>query len=175
MFFYIAEVLTIPELGDDNVLELFGCYTQEEQLTIFNKQTDIRLAGNQQAGVFSLNDINVELLWVTLNKSDKDFSPSTQYKDFAISESLFNWQSQHTANHFNNGRRYSEQKQNGRKFILFIRENKKDAYGFVPPYYCLGLVDYVDSHGDNPITVTWKLHNNIPGFILDKAQKMAVG
>lgn len=57
-----------------------------------------KLAGNQQAGVFSLNDINVELLWVTLNKSDKDFSPSTQYKDFAISESLFNWQSQHTAN-----------------------------------------------------------------------------
>ena len=165
----------IPELGEDNVLELFGCYTQEEQLTIFNKQTDVSLAGNQQAGVFSLNDINVELLWVTLNKSDKDFSPSTQYKDFAISESLFNWQSQHTANHFNKGRRYSEQKQNGRKFILFIRENKKDAYGFVPPYYCLGLVDYVDSHGDNPITVTWKLHNNIPGFILDKAQKMAVG
>ena len=171
----VITTMPIAELGGDNVLELFGCYTQEEQLTIFNKQTADKLAGNQQAGIYNLNDINVELLWVTLNKSDKSFSPSTQYKDFAINESLFNWQSQHTANRMNTGRRYSEQKQNKRKFILFVRENKKDAYGFVPPYYCLGLVDYVDSHGDNPITVTWKLHNNIPGFILEKAQKMAVG
>jgi len=41
--------------------------------------------------------------------------------------------------------------------------------------YCLGLVDYVKSHGDRPITITWAMQNRIPGFILDKAQKMAVG
>ncbi len=43
------------------------------------------------------------------------------------------------------------------------------------PYYCLGLVDYVKSHGDRPMTITWAMQNRIPGFILDKAQKMAVG
>jgi len=38
-----------------------------------------------------------------------------------------------------------------------------------------GLVDYVKSHGDRPMTITWAMQNRIPGFILDKAQKMAVG
>ena len=29
--------------------------------------------------------------------------------------------------------------------------------------------------GDKPMTITWAMQNYIPGFILDKAQKMAVG
>ena len=31
------------------------------------------------------------------------------------------------------------------------------------------------SNGDKPMTITWAMQNNISGFILDKAQKMAVG
>ncbi len=165
----------IAELGSDNVLDLFGCYTREEQLTIFGKRTAVKAGAIPQSGCLSLDDINTELLWVTLNKSDKDFSPSTQYEDYAINEALFNWQSQNNASHQNAGRRYVEQKSNGRKFLLFVRENKVDAYGFTSPYYCLGLVDYVKSHGDKPMTIIWAMHNHIPGFILDKAQKMAVG
>ena len=177
---YLSEHLMIStkpivELGADNVLELFGCYTREEQLAIFGKRTAERAGAIPQSGVFSLDDINTELLWVTLNKSDKDFSPSTQYEDYAINEALFNWQSQNSASHQNSGRRYVEQRTNGRKFLLFVRESKVDAYGFTSPYYCLGLVDYVKSHGDKPMTITWAMQHQIPGFILDKAQKMAVG
>ena len=177
---YLSEHLVIStkpiaELGIDNVLELFGCYTREEQLAIFNKRTAEKAGAIPQSGCLSIDDINTELLWVTLNKSDKDFSPSTQYEDYAISEALFNWQSQNSASHQNSGRRYVEQKTNGRKFLLFVRENKVDAYGFTSPYYCLGLVKYVKSHGDKPMTITWAMQHNIPGFILDKAQKMAVG
>jgi Domain of unknown function (DUF3427). len=177
---YLSEHLMIStkpivELGADNVLELFGCYTREEQLAIFSKRTAEKAGAIPQSGVFSLDDINTELLWVTLNKSDKDFSPSTQYEDYAINEALFNWQSQNSASHQNSGRRYVEQRTNGRKFLLFVREHKVDEYGFTSPYYCLGLVDYVKSHGDKPMTITWAMQNHIPGFILDKAQKMAVG
>jgi len=177
---YLSEHLMIStkpivELGSDNVIELFGCYTREEQLAIFGKRTAEKAGAIPQSGCLSIDDINTELLWVTLNKSDKDFSPSTQYEDYAINEALFNWQSQNSASHQNSGRRYVEQKTNGRKFLLFVREHKVDAYGFTSPYYCLGLVDYVKSHGDKPMTITWAMQNHIPGFILDKAQKMAVG
>lgn len=165
----------IAELGTDNVLDLFGCYTREEQLVIFGKRTAEKAGAIPQSGCLSIDDINTELLWVTLNKSDKDFSPSTQYEDYAINEALFNWQSQNSASHQNSGRRYVEQKINGRKFLLFVREHKVDEYGFTSPYYCLGLVDYIKSHGDKPMTITWAMQNHIPGFILDKAQKMAVG
>ena len=170
----IITTKSIPELGADNVLELFGCYTREEQLTIFKKRTAEKAGAIPQSGCLSIDDINTELLWVTLNKSDRDFSPSTQYEDYAINEALFNWQSQNSASHQNAGRRYVEQKTNGRKFLLFVRENKVDAYGFTSPYYCLGLVDYVKSHGDKPMTITWAMQHQIPGFILEKAQKMAI-
>lgn len=177
---YLSEHLMIStkpivELGSDIVLDLFGCYTREEQLSIFGRRTALKAGAIPQSGCLNLEDINTELLWVTLNKSDKDFSPSTQYEDYAINEALFNWQSQNNASHQNAGRRYVEQKTNGRKFVLFVRENKVDAFGFTSPYYCLGLVDYVKSQGDKPMTITWAMHNHIPGFILDKAQKMAVG
>ena len=177
---YLSEHLVIStkpitELGEDCAIDLFGCYTREEQLTIFGKRTAEKAGAIPQNGLLNLDEFNMELLWVTLNKSDKDFSPSTQYEDYAINESLFNWQTQNNASHQNNGRRYVEQKTNGRRFLLFVRENKTDAYGFTSPYYCLGLVDYVKSHGDKPMTITWAMHNKIPGFILDKAQKMAVG
>ena len=176
---YLSERLMIStkpiaELGADSVLELFGCYTREEQLVIFNRRTAEKAGSIPQSGCLKLDDINTELLWVTLNKSDKDFSPSTQYEDYAINEALFNWQSQNSASHQNSGRRYVEQRTNGRKFLLFVREHKVDEYGFTSPYYCLGLVDYVKSHGDKPMTITWAMHNHIPGFILDKAQKVAV-
>lgn len=171
----IISTKPIAELGSDNVIELFGCYTREEQLTIFGKRTAERAGAIPQSGCLNIDDINTELLWVTLNKSDKDFSPSTQYKDYAINEALFNWQSQNSASHQNSGRRYVEQRTNGRKFLLFVREHKVDAYGFTSPYFCLGLVDYVKSHGDKPMTITWAMQNHIPGFILDKALKMAVG
>ncbi len=164
----------IAELGENNVLDLFGCYTREEQLAIFGRRTAEKAGAIPQSGCLNLDDINTELLWVTLNKSDKDFSPSTQYEDYAINEALFNWQSQNNASHQNSGRRYVEQKTNGRKFLLFVREHKVDEYGFTSPYFCLGLVDYVNSHGDKPMTITWAMQNHIPGFILDKALKMAI-
>ncbi|OLN27466.1 Helicase, C-terminal:Type III restriction enzyme, res subunit:DEAD/DEAH box helicase, N-terminal [Desulfosporosinus metallidurans] len=31
---------------------------------------------------------------MTLNKSEKDYSPSTMYQDYSINEELFHWQSQ---------------------------------------------------------------------------------
>src|SRR5699024_9953700 len=36
----------------------------------------------------------LDVFFTTLNKSEKDFSPSTLYEDYAINETLFHWQSQ---------------------------------------------------------------------------------
>ena len=33
------------------------------------------------------------MVFVTLNKSDKEYSPSTLYEDYAISQEQFHWQS----------------------------------------------------------------------------------
>lgn len=155
-------------------LPLFSCYTRREQLIMFGK-IGANSVFTPQSGLYTISDKNIELLWVTLNKSDREFSPTTQYNDYAISDQLFHWQTQNSVSHDKTGRRYVDQKTNGTKFLLFVREEQKDAFGFTEPYYCLGLVDYVRSEGNRPMNIVWRMHNSIPGFILDKAEKLAVG
>lgn len=140
-------------------LELYGCYTREEVFTLVGRQTaDIKMQG-AAAGVFNIPECNATLLFVTLNKSEKDFSPSTQYNDYLINEEYFHWQSQNTDSHSNNGgKRYTEQARTNSKIILFVREEKKDGFGNTSPFHCFGLVDYVSSHDDFPMNVKWKLH-----------------
>lgn len=141
-------------------LELYGCYTREEVFTLAGRQTaDLKMQG-MASGVFNLPEHNATLLFVTLNKSEKDFSPSTQYNDYLINEEYFHWQSQNTDAHTNNGgRRYTEQAKRNSKIILFVRQEKKDAFGNTSPFHCFGLVNYVSSHDDYPMNVTWKLNH----------------
>ena len=49
-----------------------------------------------QAGRFWHEALRTEVLFVTLDKSGKTFSPSTRYEDFALSPTRFHWQSQST-------------------------------------------------------------------------------
>ena len=152
-------IKTTP-IGDDIIpgLELYGCYTREEILTLAGRQTADRKMQGTASGVFNLPEHNATILFVTLNKSEKDFSPSTQYNDYLINEEYFHWQSQNTDSHTNNGgRRYTEQPRTKNKIILFVREEKKDGFGNTSPFHCFGLVDYVSSHDDYPMNVTWKL------------------
>ena len=139
-------------------LELYGCYTREEVFTLVGRQTaEVRMQG-AASGVFNLPEYNATLLFVTLNKSEKDFSPSTQYNDYLINEEYFHWQSQNTDSHNNKGgRRYTEQSQTNNKIILFVREEKRDCFGNTSPFHCFGLVDYVSSYDNFPMNVKWKL------------------
>ena len=138
------------------LLELYGCYTREEIYTLVGRQTESVKMQGQASGAYHLD--NASLLFVTLNKSDKDFSPSTQYKDYIINEHLFHWQSWPKDSHNNKGgKRYINQSRTNRKIILFVREEKKDGFGNTCAFHCFGLVDYVSSHGDFPMNVTWKL------------------
>lgn len=153
------QLKTMP-LGEDVLpgLELYGCYTREEIFTLVGRQTEARKMQGSVTGVFNLSECNATLLFVTLNKSDKDFSPSTQYNDYLINEHYFHWQSQNTDSHQNNGgQRYTKQADTQNKIILFVREEKKDGYGNTCPFHCFGLVEYMSSHDDFPMNITWKL------------------
>lgn len=147
-------------------LEQYGCYTREEIFAIFGRQTADKKMQGSVAGVFNIEELNTELFFVTLNKSDKDFSAETMYNDYVVSENEFHWESQNTDAHQGKGRRFVEQKKNGKKFLLFVRENKKDGYGHTCPFICFGLVDYICSKGDKPMKINWQMHQPIlPRFI----------
>ena len=147
-------------------LEQYGCYTREEIFAIFKRQTADKKMQGSVAGVFNIEELNTELFFVTLNKSDKDFSAETMYNDYVVSENEFRWESQNTDSHQGKGRRFVEQKTNGKKFLLFVRENKKDGYGNTCPFICFGLVDYICSKEDKPMKINWQTHQPIlPQFL----------
>ena len=147
-------------------LEQYGCYTREEVFAIFKRQTANKKMQGSVAGVFNIEELNTELFFVTLNKSDKDFSAETMYNDYVVSENEFRWESQNTDSHQGKGKRFVEQKKNGKKFLLFVRENKKDGYGNTCPFICFGLVDYIRSKDDKPMKINWQTHHPIlPQFI----------
>lgn len=157
------EITTTP-LGPEVLpcIELYGCYTREEIFTLVGRQTEGKRMSGSVSGVFNLPEYDATLLFVTLNKSDKDFSPSTQYDDYVINKDYFHWQSKNTDSHYNRGGRiYTEQPQRHNKIVLFVREEKKDGFGNTCPFHCFGLVDYVSSHGDFPMNITWRLEKPV--------------
>jgi len=136
-------------------------YERNEILVGLGKAGD---AGGQhtQTGVFWMESLRTEVFFVTLDKSEKEFSPTTRYRDFAISETLFHWQSQNKETESSKaGQRYFNQKENGAKFLLFVRP-KTDA-----PFLFLGPLQYVSHTGNRPMSITWKLEHPMPAWFFD--------
>lgn len=95
------------------------------------------------------------------------------YEDYAISESLFHWQSQsRTTVESPTGQRYIHQRDNGSRVLLFVRDHKKDEKGETMGYRFLGLADYVSHEGAKPISITYKLREPMPVVVYREASKV---
>ncbi len=116
-------------------------------------------------------------IFVTLNKSDKDYSPTTMYNDYSINEDLFHWQSQSTtAETSATGKRYIHHREQGSKILLFVREHKTDRVkSNAEAYTFLGTANYVQHEGSRPMNITWSLERPIPAKFLKKTNKLVVG
>ena len=125
-------------------------------------------------GVKYFADKELDVFFITLNKSEKDFSPSTLYEDYAINESLFHWQSQSTTSvESTTGQRYINHKKIGSKVALFVRETQKRD-GLTTPYTYLGLAEYRSHTGSKPISFVWELQEEIPSWLINKANKSII-
>ena len=124
-----------------------------------------------------LPEKQLDVFFVTLNKADKDYSPSTMYKDYSINESLFHWQSQSTtAENSATGQRYIHHRAK-RKPGSAVRARVQGRCPFwrCRAYTYLGTVNYVKHEGSRPMNITWKLDRPIPAKFLKKTNKLIVG
>jgi superfamily II DNA or RNA helicase len=145
------------------IMAAFGYYN-EEKVPAFRE------------GVKYFEDKNLDIFLINLNKSEKDFSPSTLYEDYAlcINEKLFHWQSQSTTSlRSKTGQRYIRQREFNSKVSLFVREYKK-YNGYTSPYIFLGNANYISHEGEKPISFVWELENEIPPALLAKANKSII-
>jgi superfamily II DNA or RNA helicase/HKD family nuclease len=100
-------------------------------------------------------------LLVTLDKSTA--AEEHKYEDRFLSASEFQWQSQNqTRRESKAGETICDHKKLGIEVLLFIRQRSKTDKGKASPFFYCGSVDFVDWSGDKPITVKWRLREEVP-------------
>ena len=107
-------------------------------------------------------------LFVTRHKSESEFSPTTMYKDYAITRELFEWDSPAKLKvESKNGQDYIKERVTP---LLFIQETKKDEYGAPRSFVFLGALRYVSHEHECPIHFRWKLEHSMPAEVFQWAQ-----
>ena len=156
-------------------LKLHSRYTREQILAAFGFSTFMQKSSNRE-GVAENKDLKTELLFIDLVKSEKDFSPSTLYQDYAISKNLFHWQTQNaTSSAKGKGLTYINHQNIGKIILLFVRERNKDEYNNTMSYVFLGDGRIVDYYGSKPMSIKWELKESMPPYLWKHSAKMAVG
>ena len=151
----------LPSLRDVP-LAVHASYSREEILAAVGWTSHSRTPSTMREGVAWCPGINADVLLVTLKKTDTDYSPTTMYRDYALSSELFHWESQSTTTSSSpTGQRYINHRDKGTHILLFVREAKTNALG-ASPYVFLGPADYVRHEGDRPMAVTWRLRRPMP-------------
>ncbi|MFF9349865.1 DUF3427 domain-containing protein [Streptomyces sp. NPDC014734] len=148
-------------------LSIHASYSREEILPALG-QAYIGgfMPGHFREGVKWCENIKTDALLITLEKSEKDFSPETRYKDYALNESLFHWESQNqTSETSPTGIRYQNHKEMGTHVLLFVRRYKKTDISGPHPWMLLGPAEYVEHKGSKPMGIVWNLHHEMPADV----------
>jgi hypothetical protein len=125
-------------------------------------------------GVLWAEAARTDLFFVTLNKSDEDYSATTRYEDYPISPTLFHWESQsRTSTASPTGQRYINHAARGSRVVLFVRENRRDERDVSAPYLCLGPARHVSHQSDRPMQIVWELERPMPTEIYSLAKAAA--
>lgn len=157
----------------DVPLSVHASYSLDEILTSFGEMT-LEHPHRIREGVARNGLTNSDLFFITLEKAEGHYSPTTMYKDYAISSQLFHWESQSMVRQASpTGQRYINQQQNGNNILLFVRRTGKIGTR-TAPYIFLGFADYVSHEREKPIAFTWKLKFPMPADFLREA-KVAAG
>lgn len=130
----------------------------------------------QQTGVLHLKEHKMDGFFVTLQKSEDEYSPTTMYEDYLISHDLFHWQTQsNTSEQSSTGQRYLRHEEMGYTPLLFVRETKNLPSVLTAPYHFLGPCQYVSHTSSRPISITWRLKHPVPaGLYRAMARQIAV-
>ncbi|WP_437310913.1 DUF3427 domain-containing protein [Sorangium sp. So ce388] len=150
----------------DVPLEVHARYSRIEILAAFGVGVGVGVGGGGgakvapwQTGVYWAKDARADLLAFTLDKTSGQFSPTTRYRDHAISRELIHWESQSsTRAESETGRRYQRHEALGTAVMLFARLRSDER-----AFWFLGPASYVRHEGELPMAITWRLHHALPG------------
>jgi superfamily II DNA or RNA helicase len=156
-------------------LKLHARYTRDQILAAFGLSTFEKKSSNRE-GAAENKSSNTEILFINLIKSEENFSPTTMYEDYAISETLFHWQSHNAYGPETiKGISYIKHIENDKKILLFVREKARDENENTFGYVFIGEAVFKETEGSKPMNIKWELNEPMPNFLWKESAKMAIG
>lgn len=172
MIDFIEKPISLPF---SQPLQLHSRYTRDQILAGYGFYSFTKKPSYREGVAYS-KEKNAELLFVTLNKSEIDFSPTILYKDYAVSQTIFEWQTQNSARpEKGRGLEYILHKESGRKILLFVRERNEDEFGNTMGFVFLGEANLLEHYGSKPMSIKWELNEPMPAYLWKESAKLAVG
>jgi superfamily II DNA or RNA helicase len=157
-------------------LQVHATYTLDEIMAACDERSSKGGLKRIQTGSFQSTKWRADLHFITLEKSEREYSPTTLYKDYAISPTRFHWESVgscHPATPV--GRRYLRTVRGAEeRGLLFVRPRKTDPRGETMPYVFLGEAFYATHRGARPMQIEWDLARPMPAAFFQEA-KLAAG
>jgi hypothetical protein len=153
-------------------LTLHGRYSRAEVIAALGFGEGVKPKVTQ-GGILWVPQVQSDVFFVDLQKAERDYSPTTMYRDYAINRELFHWESQSRQTPTQpTVRRYIEHEARGTNVLLFVREKKTFELG-TQPFMFLGPVNYVDHRGERPVAFTWRLPQPMPEVLFEVARSVA--
>jgi len=153
-------------------LTLHARYTRNEIVAALGYSEGVKPKVTQ-GGILWVPQAQSDVFFIDLHKAERDYSPTTMYRDYAISRDLFHWESQ-SRQHDGQAtvQRYIDHAARGTRVLLFVRERRRSELG-TAPFTFLGSATYVGHRGARPVAFTWRLPVPMPESLFEVARSVA--
>ncbi|MDQ6799714.1 MAG: DUF3427 domain-containing protein [Acidobacteriota bacterium] len=157
----------------DVPLSVHARYTRDEVLAAIGLSSVAKRYMHREGPLWHA-PTNTDYFFVTIEKNEKYYSPSTRYRDYAISPDVFHWESQsQTREGSPTGQRYINHEQRGSHVMLFVRPRNKDGNRTMA-FTFIGPATYIEHTAERPMAILWKLHRAMPLDFFNRT-KVAAG
>ncbi|WP_156792189.1 DUF3427 domain-containing protein [Desulfotalea psychrophila] len=153
-------------------LQLHACYGSAEIKAALGLATVDR-PGPAGQGVIHAKELKAYVHLLTFRKVERDFSPTTLYRDYPISPAQLHWESQSTIRQESGtGQNYIHFQERGYT-ILFFARLEKCIDGETAPFIYLGPAKELLSCQDNrPMKMVWQLEYDMPAALFEDARNV---
>lgn len=159
----------------DLPLQLHATYGLDEVLAGVDERNKNGGVLRIQTGVHHVQRRGLDLLFITLEKSEQHYTPTTLYDDYPMSPTRFHWESQSTCHEDTpTGRRYLAATPEAKhRVLLFVRQRPSTDRGETMPYVHLGPGTYSVHRGNRPMQIEWDLIHPMPMWLYQETKRAA--
>ncbi len=164
---YPTQPITLPRCAR---LRLHAAYGLSEIKAAFGLAT-LERTGPTGVGVIHIESLKVYLHLVTFRKEERDFAPTTRYKDYLISRTRLHWESQAATTQASaTGQNYLNFRDRGYTVLFFARMEKR-IDGETASFVFLGpSSNLISAEGNRPIAIVWELEHPVPAELFEVAR-----